>query len=190
VKLVLASRSPQRRAILERLGVDFVVRPSDIEELEQGDPPAVALENALRKATALAPVSGELVLGVDTVVALDGVLYGKPATADQAAATLRALSGRTHTVISGLALVAAGAQPLTQAESTAVSFRELDEPMIEWYVASGEWQGRSGGYAIQQAGGALVRRIDGDYTNVVGLPLAVLLDLCPSLLGPWRAASL
>jgi septum formation protein len=121
VKLVLASRSPQRRAILERLGVDFVVRPSDIEELEQGDPPAVALENALRKATALAPASGELVLGVDTVVALDGVLYGKPATADQASATLRALSGRTHTVISGLALVTAGAPPLTQAEAPATS---------------------------------------------------------------------
>jgi septum formation protein len=189
VKLVLASRSPQRRALLERLGVDFVVRPSDIEEIEQGDPQATALENALRKATALAPASGELVLGIDTVVALDGVLYGKPATADQAAATLRALAGRTHTVISGLALAAADAQPLTHAESTAVSFRELDERMIEWYVATGEWQGRSGGYAIQQAGGALVRRIDGDYTNVVGLPVAVLLDLCPSLLGPSPAVS-
>jgi septum formation protein len=184
VTLVLASRSPQRRAILERLGVNFVVRPSDVEELEAGEPATVARDNALRKATALAPAPGEVVLGVDTIVALDGELYGKPANVAAAERTLRALSGRTHTVISGVALVNADAEPRVLSEATAVSFRALDERLIEWYLATGEWQGRSGGYAIQQAGGALVRRIDGDYTNVVGLPLGALLDLCPSLLLP------
>ena len=180
--LVLASRSPQRQAILERLGVEFVVRPTDVDELEQGDPPVVALENALRKATALTPPAGDLVLGVDTIVALDGVVYGKPQSAADAVRTLQALAGRTHTVISGVALLAADAPPLLCTESTAVTFRELDQRLIDWYVAGGEWQGRSGGYAIQQRGGVLVRRIEGDYTNVVGLPVGALLDLCPSLL--------
>jgi septum formation protein len=182
--LVLASRSPARRAILERLGVDFIVRPSEVEELEQGEPLALARENALRKATALAPARDQLVLGVDTIVALDGVIYGKPQSATDAAATLRALSGKTHTVISGVALLGAGAgaEPLTLTDTAAVSFRELDERMIAWYLKSDEWQGRSGGYAIQQAGSALVRRIDGDYTNVVGLPVGALLDAWPWLI--------
>jgi septum formation protein len=187
VTLVLASSSAQRRAILERLGVAFVVRPCDVEELEQGDPPAVALANALSKATAIPPAPGEVVLGVDTIVALDGVIYGKPQNAAQAAATLRSLSGRTHSVISGVALARAGAEPQTLIESTAVSFRTLDERLISWHVGTGEWQGRSGGYAIQQAGSALVRRIEGDYTNVVGLPVGALLDRWPELLSWPRA---
>jgi septum formation protein len=182
VALILASRSPQRRAILEALGLEFVVRPSDIEELEQGDPRAVACENALRKALAADPEPGDRVLGVDTIVTLDGQLYGKPDSPEAARMTIRALSDRTHAVISGLAIVGLGREPVVQAASTAVTFRELDEQMLDWYVATGEWRERSGGYAIQQAGGALVRRIDGDITNVVGLPLALLLDLWPSLL--------
>jgi septum formation protein len=182
VTLVLASSSAQRRTILERLGVTFVVRPPGIAEIEQGDPPSVARDNALAKATAIAVAPGDLVVGVDTIVALDGELFGKPNSAADAVRTMRALSGRTHTVLSGLALVAADAEPRVVTEATAVTFRELDDAMIEWYVATGEWRGRSGGYAIQQAGGALVRRIEGDYTNVVGLPVAALLDLHPSLL--------
>jgi septum formation protein len=182
VRLVLASRSPQRRAILERLGVEFVVRPGDVEELTHGDPDTVARENALRKAVAAAPAAGEVALAVDTIVALDGELYGKPQSAAQARRTLAALSGRTHTVISGLVLLEAGSEPRVHSAATTVSFRELDQRLLEWYVASGEWQERSGGYAVQQAGGALVRQIEGDYTNVVGLPLALLLDVWPSLL--------
>jgi septum formation protein len=184
VTLVLASRSPQRRAILERLGVEFVVRPADVVELTQGEPEAVARENALRKAAAVTPQPGELVLGVDTIVALDGRIYGKPAGEAEALATLRALSGRTHTVISGLALVELGNQPVVQAASTAVTFRELDDQTLNWYLATGEFRERSGGYAIQQAGAALVRRIDGDQSNVVGLPLALLLELRPLLITP------
>jgi nucleoside triphosphate pyrophosphatase len=183
VRLVLASRSPQRRAILERLGVEFAVRPAGVAELEQGEPETVARENALRKARAAVPRPGELVLGVDTIVALDGVIYGKPADEDAALATIRALSGRTHSVISGLALLEAGREPVVETAATSVTFREVGEALARWYVGTGEWVERSGGYAIQQAGGALVRRIDGDISNVVGLPIALLLDLRPGLLG-------
>ncbi len=182
--LILASRSPQRVAILTRLGVSFQARPADVEELEEGPPRRAALHNALLKAQAvLRPGSGEVVLGVDTVVELDGEMYGKPADEQQARATLSALSGRTHAVHSGIALLAADGTPArTALVSTAVSFRELGARQIERYIATGEWRGRAGGYAIQGAGTALVRRIEGEYENVVGLPVAGLLDLCPDLL--------
>jgi septum formation protein len=181
--LVLASRSPQRRAILERLGVAFTVRPADVDELDRGDPGEVALENALRKARAVSrPDAGEVVLGCDTLVALDGAIYGKPADETIARATLQALSGATHEVVSGLALLVGGVQR-TAVARTKVTFRTLDEGMFDWYLATGEWRGRAGGYAIQGAGAALVRSVDGDYENVVGLPLATLLDIHPELLG-------
>ncbi|MEA2353891.1 MAG: nucleoside triphosphate pyrophosphatase [Solirubrobacteraceae bacterium] len=186
-ELVLASRSPQRRAILELLGVRFVVRPADVVERTTGDPRDVALENALRKAQAVAgagPEPGSRVLGVDTIVVLGGAIYGKPPDAEAARTTLRALSGATHTVISGLALLGAGPGPGTTAAVTGVRFRRLDEATIDWYLAGGEWRERAGGYAIQGRGAALVEAIDGDYTNVVGLPLAALLGLWPDLLVP------
>jgi septum formation protein len=173
-RLVLASRSPQRRAILEQLGIPFDVRPSDAEEIAHGDPEQVALENARRKAAA---VEGGLVLAVDTLVALDGVIYGKPADAGEARATLRALSGRRHEVVSGLVI---GGREGTA--TTGVTFRELDDRRLDWYVATGEWRERAGGYAIQGRGAALVREIEGDYLNVVGLPVTLLQDLVPDLL--------
>jgi septum formation protein len=179
--LVLASASPQRRAILERLGARFTVRPTDVEEIEQGDPAEVASENALLKARAARLHAGETVLGVDTLVALEGRIYGKPPDRDAARDTLRALAGATHTVFSGLALLRDGSEQVAVSR-TEVSFRELGEETIEWYLASEEWRGRAGGYAIQGAGAALVREIRGDYENVVGLPLATLLDLFPDLL--------
>jgi septum formation protein len=183
VTLVLASRSPQRAEILRRLGVEFITRPSDVAEIEQGEPTVVARENALRKARGVAAGPGELVLGVDTIVALDGVIYGKPANAQAAAATLRALSGRTHVVISGVALVRGGeAEPRVSSAQTAVTFRALDGALIDWYLAAEEWRERSGGYAMQQRGAALIAGIEGDYTNVVGLPVAALLELLPQLL--------
>lgn len=182
--LVLASRSPQRAAILTRLGVAFEARPADVEELEGGPPLEAALHNALCKAQAvLRAGSGEVVLGVDTVVELEGRIYGKPAGERQARATLTALAGRTHTVHSGIALLTAdGAPPRTAAASTAVTFRELSTKLLERYLATGEWRGRAGGYAIQGLGAALVRRIEGEYENVVGLPVASLIDLWPTLL--------
>jgi septum formation protein len=184
--LVLASGSPQRRAILERLGVAFDVRPSDAEELDAGEPHAVARENALRKARAVAAEldpgqAGALVLGVDTLVALDGVIYGKPSDEAHARATLRALSGATHDVVSGVALIEGDVVEAATAV-TRVTFRRLDPPVVDWYVGLGEWRGRAGGYAIQEAGGALVRSIEGDYQNVVGLPVSLLLDRRPDLL--------
>jgi septum formation protein len=179
--LVLASRSPQRREILERLGVPFEVRPSDAHELERGEPRALALENALRKARAArVPGRTEAVIGCDTIVALAGTVYGKPADAEQARATLGALSGATHEVISGLALLLPG-EERTALARTAVSFRELEPRELDAYVATGEWRERSGGYAIQRAGAGLVEAVEGDIDNVVGLPLASLLALYPEL---------
>lgn len=136
----------------------------------------------MRKARA-AYVAGarETVLGVDTLVALEQRIYGKPADEYAARATLRALAGSTHTVFSGVALIGEGRERVAVAR-TEVGFRELSDERVDWYVAIGEWRGRAGGYAIQGAGAALVREIHGDYENVVGLPLAMLLDLCPELL--------
>jgi septum formation protein len=180
--LVLASRSPQRRAILEQLGVAFRVVVPEVDELESGPTEAVAVENARRKALAVATDCRTPVLGVDTVVSLDDRLYGKPATPEDARSTLTALAGRRHTVLSGLCLVHDGAARTASAR-TAVDFRPLDQPVLEWYLASGEWRERAGGYAIQGRGAALVAAIEGDFFNVVGLPVATLLDLVPGLLG-------
>lgn len=157
------------------------MRPTGAEELEQGEPHQVALENARRKAHAAAPATGETVIACDTVVALDGVLYGKPRDEAHARLTLQALAARTHAVISGLVLLGACGSRETTAR-TDVTFRELSAGSLDWYLGTGEWRGRAGGYAIQGAGAALVRRVEGDYENVVGLPLAALIDLCPQLL--------
>jgi septum formation protein len=182
--VILASGSPQRRAILEQLGVEFSVVATGVDELTAGPPEEVAIENACRKARAAAaePIGGgDLVLGVDTLVALDDRLYGKPADRDEAAATLRALGGRSHHVVSGVCLIEDGRER-TAVAVTTVGFRPLDAAAIDWYLDTGEWRGRAGGYAIQGRGGALVESIQGDYLNVVGLPVATLLDLLPSLL--------
>jgi septum formation protein len=175
--LTLASGSPQRRAILEQLGVEFEVKAPDVEELTEGDPPAVALENARRKARA---VDGELVLGVDTEVVLDGRVFGKPGDGPEAEAFLRRLSGRTHEVMSGIVLRRAS-EEWTEVAVTKVRFRHLDQGDIDWYVASGEWRERAGGYAIQGRGAALVEAIEGDYSNVVGLPVPALVALMGGL---------
>lgn len=154
-----------------------------VEELEAGPPHEVALENARRKATAVVtPEDDErLVLGVDTVVAVGERVYGKPSDAAEAEASLRALSGRTHAVIGGLCLIDAG-RTRTGVARTEVRFRLLDGAMLEWYLDTAEWRDRAGAYAIQGKGAALVERINGDYLNVVGLPVAVLLALQPGLL--------
>jgi len=155
------------------------VVPAGVEELTCGDPEVVALENARRKAGAVAAtLPGRRVLGVDTVVALDGELFGKPEDEGEATATLTRLSGRTHRVVSGLVLRPDGERTAV----THVTFRTLTPAQVVRYVAVGEWRGRAGGYAIQERGTGLVERIDGDYANVVGLPVAALLELAPDLL--------
>jgi septum formation protein len=151
-------------------------------EEDAGLPSAVVGENALRKALAAAGSEEEIVLGVDTIVATELEVWGKPPDEEAARETLRRLSGRTHTVVSGVALVEGEDVRDAFTAATEVTFRALDERMLEWYLATGEWEERAGGYAIQGRGAALVRGIDGDYLNVVGLPVAALLDRWPGLL--------
>ena len=172
--LVLASSSPRRRDILELLGIEFTVVEPDYEEDDIAGlaPGALAVAHARGKAAA---VPGERVLGVDTLVALDGRVFQKPADEDEARAFLRALSGRTHTVHSGLCLRAGGTEHLRGAASD-VTFAPLSEADVEWYVSTGEWHDRAGGYAVQGRGAALVRAVHGDFQNVVGLPVPELLD--------------
>ncbi len=168
------------------MGVPFTIRVSGAQELEQGeDPAAVAVENALRKArAALGSGAGEepeAILGCDTIVVLDGVIYGKPPDAQAARETITALGGRTHEVISGLAVLLPR-EERTAVARTRVTFRPVDERLLEWYVGTEEWRGRSGGYAIQGAGAKLALAVEGEEENVVGLPLAALLDVYPELL--------
>ena len=171
--MILASASPRRRAILEQLGIAFDVVVPEVEELTGGPPRELVLENARRKAAA---VDGDDVLGADTTVALDGAILGKPADRAEAAGHLRRLSGRTHEVWSAVAL-----RGRTAAAVTAVTFRDLG-PLQDWYLDTGEWEGKAGGYAIQGRGAALVERIEGDYNCVVGLPVVALLSIAPDLI--------
>ena len=177
--LLLASTSPQRPAILRQLGIPFeVLAPSYEEDDARGaDPTDLVREHALGKARSVAgQAGGRPVLGVDTAVCVDGRIYGKPAGAADAAAMLAELSGRTHVVLSGLCLITP-AWEVVQADATNVTFRELTPRDVAAYVATGEWEGRAGAYAIQGRGAALVERIEGDYSNVVGLPGALLVRL-------------
>ncbi len=176
--LLLASTSPQRRAILEQLGLPFDVVVPHYEEEENGqDPVSLVRDHARGKARSVAGVAGERpVLGVDTAVVLGDRVFGKPSSAGEAQAMLDALSGQTHEVVSGLCLLAHGWEEVEH-EVTRVSFRPLDARDLAAYVATGEWEGRAGAYAIQGRGASLVERIEGDYLNVVGLPVSLLVRL-------------
>ncbi|MET0938554.1 MAG: nucleoside triphosphate pyrophosphatase [Gaiellaceae bacterium] len=167
--IVLASTSQQRRAILEQLRVPFEIVAPTYEEV--GDDP---VEHAVGKARSV-DGGDSLVLGVDTVVVLDGAVLGKPAGSAEARSMLERLSGRTHEVVSGICLRTAEWEEVGRAVTT-VTFRELTAREVADYVAGGEWEGRAGGYAIQGYGASLVERIEGDYLNVVGLPAALLLE--------------
>jgi len=177
--ILLASTSPQRRAILEQLGVPFeAVAPRYEESDASGTPPEELVRiHAAGKARSVAESAGDRpVLGVDTEVVLDGRVYGKPSTAEEAAEMLDALAGRTHEVLSGLCLLTPGWEAIEH-EVTHVTFRELTPRDLAGYLATGEWEGRAGAYAIQGRGAGLVERIEGDFLNVVGLPAAVLVRL-------------
>ncbi len=177
-RLVLASTSPRRRAILEQLRIPFVVAEPTYEERELPghEPRELIAAHAEGKARSVAHLHGsQAVLGVDTGVVLGDRLYGKPASPAEAARILNELAGRTHTVVSGLCLLDGAAHASGLAE-TSVTFRPLSDDQIERYVAAGEWSGLAGGYAIQALGALLVEKIDGDYLNVVGLPTNLLLD--------------
>jgi septum formation protein len=180
--LILASRSPQRKAILEQLGVAFRVEAPGVEELTGGDPRRLVRENALRKARAVAHSASDRVLGADTAVVLDGHAFGKPRDEGEAETFLRRLSGRTHEVMTGIALREPGGAERSDVAVTRVRFRRLEPRDLAWYLATEEWRERAGAYAIQGRGAALVEEIEGDYWNVVGLPVAALLRLVPDLL--------
>ena len=177
--LLLASTSPQRRAILTQLGIPFDAIAPQHEEHDppDADPVELVREHARAKARSVAGrAAGRPVLGVDTTVALGGRIYGKASGPGEAEEMLERLSGRTHDVVSGLCLVSSAWEELHH-EVTRVSFRPLTPRDLARYVSSGEWKGRAGAYAIQGLGAALVERIEGDYLNVVGLPASVLVRL-------------
>ena len=177
--LLLASTSPQRTAILEQLHLPFEVVAPEYEEVwpEGADAVEIVREHARGKAESVAGQADDRpVLAVDTAVVLDGVVFNKPENAADAERMLERLSGRTHIVVSGLCLLTPGWEDVHH-ESTRVTFRKLPPRELGVYVATGEWEGRAGGYAIQGRGAGLVRRIDGDYLNVVGLPAALLARL-------------
>jgi nucleoside triphosphate pyrophosphatase len=175
-RLTLASTSPQRRAILKQLRIPFsVVAPTYVEhDPPDADPVTLVRDHAEGKARSVHS-GGAVTLGVDTTVHLEGRLYGKPGDVEAARAMLRELSGRTHLVLSGLCLLSDGFE-LVEHEVTRVTFRQLSRREVDAYLASGEWSGRAGGYAIQGLGARLVAGVDGDYLNVVGLPATLLLE--------------
>jgi septum formation protein len=182
-RLILASASPRRRELLGALGVPFEIVVPEVEEALEGDPEQVVLDNARRKAAAGARAGAEsaLVLGVDTEVVLDGRTLGKARDRAAARERLVALSGRTHQVLSGVVLLAPGPRERSGIARSEVTFRELDEPTLDMYLNSGEWRDRAGAYAVQGLGSALVERVSGDLSNVVGLPVPMLIELAPEL---------
>jgi len=157
--------------------VDFEVVVPGVDELTEGDPEELVVENARRKAEA---VGGDFVIACDTDVVLDDEVLGKPADPEEARAYLDRMSGRAHTVMSGLVVLVDG-EERSGVERTTVVFRNLSEEEKERYVRFGEWEGRSGGYAIQTLGSTLVERLEGSVSNVVGLPVGLLAELVPQL---------
>jgi septum formation protein len=189
-KIILASRSPQRKALLKEMGLRFTAIPSEVEEISEGEPREVVLANALAKGRAVAArrKQGTLVIAGDTEVIVDGRVVGQPAFEGEARWCLETLSGRTHEVLGALALIGpdrVDGEPSvrTGVESSRVTFGKLDQALIDRYLASGEWRGRAGGYAVQGLGSALVDGIKGDVSNVIGLPVRLLLRLAPDLAG-------
>lgn len=183
MRLVLASRSPRRADLLSRAGYRFEAAPADIDERRRAGetPRALVRRLACEKAAAVAPRHpGSIVLGADTVVVVDGAVLGKPDGAAGAADMLRRLSGRAHEVLTGVAL-RAGRRRRGGVQSTRVVFRVLSADEIAWYVASGEPADKAGGYAIQGRASRFVTRIEGSWTNVVGLPVELVDGLLDAL---------
>jgi septum formation protein len=152
-----------------------------VEELDGGDPEFLVIENARRKARAVTAPPGALVIACDTDVVLDGEVLGKPADRAAARAYLDRMSGRGHTVMSGLVVLDEAGEERSGLERSEVVFKDLGEIEKRRYVEFGEWEGRSGGYAIQTLGSTLVERLEGSVSNVVGLPVGLLVELAPAL---------
>jgi len=177
-KIILASNSPRRKELLTRIGLSFTVAPADVDEsvLPGESPEAYAVRVALDKARIAAERAGEgIVIAADTIVVAGDAILGKPSGPADARRMLSVLSGRGHEVITGLAVVDAATGRFTvRTSATQVWFRELSDREIESYVATGEPLDKAGAYGIQERGALLVERIEGCYSNVVGLPLSLL----------------
>lgn len=187
--LLLASASPRRRELLERVGLALEVHPADVDEREQsGEAPAAYVARIARtKAISVARRSEHWVLAADTTVTLDGAILGKADSPEEAAKMLRWLSGKTHQVLTAYVLIGERDERTVMREgvvSTDVTMIELDAATLADYVASGEWRGKAGAYAIQGIGAALVEEIRGSVTNVIGLPLVEVLAALREVGGP------
>jgi septum formation protein len=178
LNVVLASGSPQRAEILRKLGVEFEAVVPGVDELSGGNPEVEVLENARLKARAAARAG--VVIACDTDVVLDGKALGKPVDAAESRRYLDRMSGRPHEVLSGLVVLVDG-EERSGLDRTTVVFKQLSDAEKERYVRFGEWEGRSGGYAIQTLGSTLVERVDGSVSNVVGLSVGLLFELAPEL---------
>ena len=186
MKLILASASPQRLALLGEAGYGFDVVPANVPEIAEGLEPAhIALVNAEAKARAVASDLGPdvVVIGADTVVDVEGVPLGQPADIAEAERHLRSLSGTLHEVHTGVCVVA-GDVERSGVASTRVRFKALSDGEVSDYLATGEWQGRAGGYAIQESGDAFVEAVEGDFDNVIGLPMRLVVELLPESVQP------
>jgi len=188
IRLILASNSPRRRELLRNAGFDFDVRPSGIEENRLPGEPAEDFARRLARDKALdiarQSEAGSIVLGADTVVAINGEILEKPVGAADAARMLRALSGHTHRVVTGVCLVRAPEAVLAWTQATTlVTFRNLTAEEIDGYVKSGEPFDKAGGYAIQGLASRFVTRIEGCYFNVVGLPIPLVYDMLKNVPG-------
>ena len=175
--IVLASGSPRRRELLENIGITFEIMPSDVEEvveLVDGDFADYAQKLALKKAVAVSEKKpGATIIAADTIVVFEGEVYPKPSSKEQAGSFIRTFSGNTHSVFTGVSILGNGLS-IVFSEETKVTFKELDDQLIKAYVNSGDPMDKAGGYGIQTAGALLVEKIEGDYLNVVGLPLSKL----------------
>ncbi len=184
-RLTLASGSPRRQEILTNLGLNFTVLPANIDESPQlsEEPQSYALRMAVQKAMAAAnKVESGLIIGADTIVVVDGQIMGKPRDVAEAAQQLRVLSGREHIVFSGLGIVdKTTGRTVSTLEQTIVYFREMSDAEIQSYIRTGEPLDKAGSYGIQGKGAVFIRRIEGDYFNVVGLPIAKLYSLLAEL---------
>jgi septum formation protein len=193
MEIVLASQSPRRAELLRRLGLSFRVRVSDVnEDSPETDPERLVEQLAVAKAQAVRQLEpSAMIIAADTTVAMDGIILNKPKDLAENAAFIRQLSGQWHQVYSGVAIIGPDGRLGSASEQTWVHFRTLSDQEIAGYVATGEGMDKAGGYGIQERGMALVSGIEGDYFNVVGLPIARLLLLARGLgleLLPWAEA--
>ena len=195
LRVVLASQSPRRRDLLTLVGITHEVAPADIDERAlPEEAPAAHAERLAREKAHVAAISAPdaVVIAADTIVVIDGLILGKPRDAEDARRMLGLLQGRTHTVLTALA-VARGERLESTVENVAVTFRTLDDERIAGYIATGEPMDKAGAYGIQGYGATIVERIDGDYFAVMGLALGRLLELLARVhvaygFGPLRDA--